>query len=230
MKRLGIRASYAALVALAALLVLGRPSFGGIAQQQRAQQTVYILVNVTNPLGRVNAPADTEAPGKISARIALRAKGSQPSVDASATNISTLVAQNQGAVRVQAEVTPNPNATLLVTSQTNVTMNATAGTPVTASCVFTVTSNAATISSWTIRQGVANDFISGTWPGNDLADNVYISTPQPTATPLYVYPSAWAPVVSSANTKTYCVDLTLTVPSSVKTGSYSTTAVYTLYW
>ncbi len=37
-------------------------------------------------------------------------------------------------------------------------------------------------------------------------------------------------MASNANTKTYCVDLTLTIPSSVPTGAYSTTAVYTIWY
>ncbi len=124
------RLSLTGLAFTALLLVLASPSRGGLSQQQRAQQTVYILVNVTG----VGSRAPATAPAVIAARFAMRGKGSQPSVDASEVNgLSNMVAQTQQAVRVQAEVTPNPNATLLVTNQTNIVLNGTAGTTVTAS-------------------------------------------------------------------------------------------------
>lgn len=233
------RALFVMLGGFALLLITALPSFGGLSQQQRAQQTVYILVNVTNPLAKADVPQTH--PAVIAARIALHAKGSVPSVTSELPALRTMLAQAaQTGVRVQAEVTPNPNATLLVTNQTNLSLNQTAGTTVVYPCAFTVTSNAGGVSLWTIRQGLASDFISGTWPGRDLANNVHLSpappsTPQPTATPYMVYPSAWTNAASSqqsggGNIKTYCVDLTLTVPSNVATGSYSTTAVYTLWY
>lgn len=215
---------FALLGIIAAGVVLSAPTHGALSQQQRAQQTVYILVNVT-PAPLVYRGA--EGGGEISARFALRGKGSEPLVDAS------LVAQSapQQAVRVQAEVTPNPNATLLVTNQQSIVLNAVAGTTVKQSCAYTVTSNAATIASWTIRQGVSSDFASG-FPGTDLANDSYFqgATPQPTSTPFVVYPTSWTVMGSSGNTKTYCVDLTLTVPKTVSGGAYSTNAVYTLYY
>jgi hypothetical protein len=148
-------------------------------------------------------------------------------------DIGSLVAQSapQQAVRVQAEVTPNPNATLLVTNQQSVVMSAVAGTTVTQSCAYTVTSNAASIVSWTIRQGLSSDF-STAFGGSNLANDSYLTsaTPQPTSTPFIVYPSAWTVMAASGNTKSYCVDLTLTVPKTVPGGAYSTNAVYTLYY
>jgi hypothetical protein len=219
-----------AVVGLAALsLLLTKPSSGALSQQQRAQQTVYILVNVT-PAPLSYDPSD--ASDTIAARLALRARGSAASVDSQAFNgIGTLVAQSQQAVRVQAEVTPNPNATLLISNQQNVVINGTAGTTVKQNCIYTITSNAAAISLWTIRQGLASDFSSG-FPGTDLANNSYLqaATPQPTATPFIVYPNNWTVMATSGNTKTYCIDLTLTIPASVPGGAYSTTAVYTLYY
>jgi hypothetical protein len=214
-------------------IVFAAPSHGALSQQQRAQQGVYILVNVTPAPLVYNATQRDAAP--ISARIALRAKGSQSLVDSEAAmDMGSLVAQAspQQAVRVQAEVTPNPNATLLVTNQQSVVINAVAGTTVTQSCAYTVTSNAASIVSWTIRQGLSSDFATG-FTGNNLANNSYLTpggTPQPTATPFIVYPSSWTVMASSGNTKSYCVDLTLTVPKTVAGGAYSTNAIYTLYY
>jgi hypothetical protein len=218
--------------ALTAILVLWKtPSIGGLSIQQRSQQTVYILVNVTG-IARNRTPARPVQDDAIAARFALRAKGSQPSVDAVAfSGATTLVAQTQRAVRVEAEVTPNPNATLLVTNQSNITLNGTAGTTITQQCAYTLTSNAVTISSWTIKQGLASDFTTS-WPGRNLANNSYLqaATPQPTATPFVVYPSAWTIMATNGNQKTYCVDLTLTIPSTIPTGAYSTTAVYTIWY
>lgn len=218
------------IVAIAAMTVFfSRPTHSALSQQQRAQQTVYILVNVTPGPLSYHAEPKNEA---ISARFALRAKGSQASVDSEALDgMSALVAQSQGAVRVQAEVTPNPNATLLVTNQQNIVLTGTAGTTVTQSCVYTVTANAASIASWTIRQGLSADF-SSQFPGKSLANNSYgqAATPQPTSTPFVVYPSNWTVMASSSHTQTYCVDLALDIPATTPGGAYSTNAVYTLYY
>lgn len=221
-----------AVAALAVLVVLGKaPSYGGLAIQQRSQQTVYILVNVTG-IAHQAVPKSSGGSDAIAARFALRAKGSAPSVDSVALSGSTqLVAQAQHAVRVEAEVTPNPNATLLVTNQSNITLNGTAGTTIKQSCAYTVTSNAVSIASWTIKQGLASNF-TGSWPGNDLANDSYLqaATPQPTSTPFIVYPSAWTIMATNGHQQTYCVDLTLTIPATVPTGAYSTTAVYTIWY
>lgn len=221
-----------AFTALAVLIVLAKaPSRGGLAAQQRAQQTVYILVNVT---GIAYQHHSADAPREIAARFALRAKGSQASVDSEALDgMGTLVAQAQAQkpVRVQANVTPNPNATLLVTSQSNIVLNGTAGTTINAACIYTVTSNAAAITSWTIKQGLSSNFTSS-WSGSTLANNSYLQlgTPKPTATPFVVYPSNWTVMASDGHTQTYCVDLTLTIPATVPTGAYSTNAVYTIWY
>jgi hypothetical protein len=234
MNRLSYRICFALFALLAVSLVLAAPSHGALSQQQRAQQTVYILVNVTPAPLSYNGSSRHDDGFAISARIALRAKGSEPSVDSDAAmDIGSLVAQSvpQQAVRVQAEVTPNPNATLLVTNQQSIAMSAVAGTTVKQSCAYTVTSNAAAIASWTIRQGLSSDF-STAFTGSNLANDSYLTsaTPQPTSTPFVVYPSSWTVMASSGNTKSYCVDLTLTVPKTVPGGAYSTNAVYTLYY
>lgn len=221
-----------ALAAIALLVVLDKaPSYGGLAMQQRSQQTVYILVNVTG-IAHQPVPKPASASDAIAARFALRARGSAPSVDADAlTGTTNLVAQAQQAVRVEANVTPNPNATLLVTNQANITLNGTAGTTINQSCAYTVTSNAVSITSWTIKQGLAANFTSA-WAGRDLANNSYLqaATPKPTSTPFVVYPSAWTIMASSGHQQTYCVDLTLTIPATIPTGAYSTTAVYTIWY
>jgi hypothetical protein len=109
-------------------------------------------------------------------------------------------------------------------------MNATAGTAVTQPCIYTVTVHT-TVTSWTLRQGLSGDFASG-FPGTDLANNSYLqgATPQPTSTPFVVYPTSWTVLASSGGIKTYCVDLTVTVPAAVAGGAYSTNAVYTIYY
>lgn len=224
MKRSIGRILFCALAVVAVSLVLSGRSHSALSQQQRAQQSIVIIVNVT-PAPLVYAPPQADERSAISARFALRAKGSQGLVDAVAQ------AGPQQAVRVQAEVTPNPNATLLVTNSQAVTINATAGTTTKIACAYTVTSNAASIASWTIRHGVSADFAGG-FPGGDLANDSYLqsATPQPTSTPFVVYPAAWTVMGSSSAIKTYCVDLTLTIPASVAQGAYSTNAVYTLYY
>lgn len=231
--RIRAQRAFLAVAAVAILVVLCKaPSIGGLTISQRAQWTVYILVNVTG-LAHATVPKASPADNAIAARFTLRAKGSQPNVDSEALNgMTRLVAQSQQAVRVEANVTPNPNATLLISNQTNITLNGTAGTTITQSCAYTVTSNASSIASWTIKQGLASDFVSGSWPGGDLGNNSYLqaATPQPTATPFFVYPTNWSIMATNGHQQTYCVDLTLTIPATVTTGAYSTTAVYTLWY
>ena len=78
-----------AVAALALLVVLGKaPSYGGLAIQQRSQQTVYILVNVTG-IAHQKVPKSSSGSDAIAARFALRAKGSEPSVDSVALSGTT---------------------------------------------------------------------------------------------------------------------------------------------
>lgn len=223
MKRASRAALFAAFIVLATVAV-ALATF----VQQRDQIAVTIIVNVT-PAPRMAAYAPTATTGShIRAAFTLDTKRA---VRAGAISLNNLVAQNQQAVRVEASVQPNPLGTLLVSNQNSVTINATAGTTVVVPCAYTVTVDT-TITYWELYDGLFADF-SSTFPGNDLANNTYITTPLATATPFFVYSDNgghWAALETSGGTKTYCVDLTLTIPVSVSGGTYSTNAVYTLYY
>jgi hypothetical protein len=188
-------------------------------QQQRDQISVSIQVNVTPAVAFRDS-----GPVPIDWRIAMRARGSAP---------ADYVAQAQSAVRVQAIVTPNPNATLLYYNSPSYVINQTAGTTASYSCAYTITVDKTAV-SWNLYDGLSNDF-SSSFNGKGLANNTYVqgATPQPTATPFIVYPdnnSNWYKRVTASTAHTYCVDLTLTIPSTVPGGAYTTNAVYTLYY
>lgn len=221
---------FVALIALG--LALATNALAGFTTQ-RDQIAVAIVVNVTPaPVAYDRLPA-TEMRAPMVARLGLRAaRGSDRVVDAYAGD---LVAQSTGqsALKVQAEVSPNPNATLLYTDQSSIVLSGTAGTTVTQSCAYHVNVHT-TITSWTLDDGVSNDF-SGVFVGGDLANNTYNvnATPQPTSTPFVVYAddgNHWALRVSAGTIQSYCVDLTLKIPGSIPGGTYSTNAVYTLYY
>jgi len=167
------------------------------------------------------------------ARINREARGSADEVAVNGQIRQTVVAQAtaQKAVRVEANVSPNPNATLLYSDQPIVTINATAGTTVAVPCAYHVNIKTATL-NWQLKHGVSNDFAGG-FIGSNLANNSYLLTPNPTSTPFVVYQTdggVWAALQANSGTKTYCVDLTIKVPVAVAGGMYSTNAVYTLYW
>jgi hypothetical protein len=147
------------------------------------------------------------------------------------TASSTQIAQVQRGVKVEASVAPNPLATLLYSDQSAVEINAVAGTSTLVPCAYHVTVDT-TVTLWTLKHGLTNDFSSG-FPGGDVANNTYLTTPQPTATPFVVYNDnggVWANAGSNGGMKTYCVDLTVTVPSTTPQGAYSSDAVYTLFF
>lgn len=229
-----LRWLFVGCMALMIALALGEPGRSAFMQTQRDQISVLILVNVT-PAPVVYAPAH-QVPARISARMLSRARGSSGLVDVSNFQLGNAVASSQSAVRVQANVSPNPNATLLYSNTPAVTINQTAGTTATTPvCVYTVTVDTLSTTSWTLDDGLSGDFITTTWPGKDLANNTYLQggTPQPTATPFIVYSSnnnTWNPKEKASGMQTYCVTLTLTIPSTVPGGAYSTNAIYTLYY
>ena len=196
--------------------------------QQRDQIAVTIIVNVT-PAPRMAAYAPTATTGsQIRAAFTLDTKRA---VRADAISLNHLVAQNQHAVRVEASVQPNPLGTLLYSNLNSVSISATAGTTVVVPCAYTVTVDS-TQATWYLKDGLYQDF-SSTFPGKSLANNTYITTPQATATPFYVYSDdggVWYAVATNGLMKTYCVDLTLNIPIAVSGGTYSTNAVYTLYY
>lgn len=228
-----LRLIFTCIVVAGVALVLGGRSNAAFLQQQRDQIAVYILVNVT-PAPVVYAPQT--ASSQIDVRMGLRARGSAQFVDTLDPHLGQLVAQQQSAVRVQAEVSPNPLATLLYSNAPQVIINQTAGTTATTpACVYTVTVDTPSTTSWTLKDGLSNDFVTGSWNGNTLADNTYLQagTPQATATPFIVYPdnnNTWNTRAASSGMKTYCVTLTLTIPSNIGQGAYTTNAIYTLYY
>jgi len=247
MKRFQFLLILAGFVMLA--LVLAQPVKATIATQQ-AQIGFTIIVNVTpSPMpsstGLVyvpeQAPATEGRPsiGSMSARrlTSSLARGFQAE-NLQFEDDSTLVAQAQvqNPLLVQAEVTPNPKATILYTDVggtggNSVTLNQTAGTTVQYACAFTVTVDMTT--AWSLEQGLSNDFASG-FPGKDLANDTYknSATPLPTSTPYVVYAddsSEWSLLGSGSTMTTYCVTLTLTVPGTTSEGTYSTNAIFTLF-
>lgn len=233
-----LRWCFVSLMAFVIALALGQPGRTAFLQTQRDQIAVVVLVNVTPAVVYVpNTLAPQHRGGiAIAAHMLRRARGSAGLVDAPNFELGNAVAQAQSAVRVQASVSPNPNATLLYSNVPDVTINQTAGTTATTPvCVYTVTVDTLSTTSWTLDDGLSGDFITTTWPGKDLGNNTYLQagTPQPTATPFIVYASnnnAWNPKEKSSGKQTYCVTLTLTIPATVPGGAYSTNAIYTLYY
>ncbi len=223
MKRASRTALFAAFLALTSVAVALATFI-----QQRDQIAVTIIVNVT-PAPRMAAYAPTATTGsQIRAAFTLDTKRA---VRADAISLNHLVAQNQQAVRVEASVQPNPLGTLLYSNLNSVSISATAGTTVVVPCAYTVTVDS-TQSVWYLKDGLYQDF-SSTFPGKSLANNTYITTPQATATPFFVYADdggVWYQVATNGLMKTYCVDLTLSIPIAVSGGTYSTNAVYTLYY
>ncbi len=232
MKPAAARAALLCLLGLALVLAAASNSQASFLQTMQDQISVYILVNVT-PAPIVYNPALRTDARRIETRVALRARGSSEFFDALAPDRPLVVAQAQQPVKVEAEVSPNPKATMLYSNVPADTITGTAGTSVTQTCAYTVTVDTAK-SSWTLYDGLSNDF-SSVFPGNSLANNTYLQggTPNAQATPFYVYPDNndnWAVVEKSSYQHTYCVDLVLTIPGNVPGGAYSTNAVYSLYY
>lgn len=238
MKKLSAFLAVLFIVFVAMALVFDQPGQASFVQQQD-QIAVAILINVTPaPIVLHSAPAPTIAQQQIVAHLSLR--GASPALERAfqAQNLHFiskpfLVAQNQQSVKVEAEVSPNPKATLLYSNQNSVTINAVGGTAVSLPCAYTVTVDT-TRTYWLLYHGLSNDF-SGAFLGGDLANNTYIqgTAPQPTSTPFIVYAdngNSWAHLSTNGLKKTYCVDLSLSVPVSIGQGAYSSNAVYTLYF
>lgn len=226
-------------IALFAALILV-PIVVQAFQSQRDQIAVTIIINATpNPLGMVGPPAPATA---IIAKASL--EGAPPAIERAfeaqqlhfvSSGKAVLVAQVQKSVRVEASVSPNPNATLLYSDQNAVVVNAEAGIATAFTCVYHVTVHT-TITSWTLKQGLSNNFSDGagnSFNGNTVANNTYLSTPHPTATPFVVYANdggLWSNLDVNGGIKTYCVDLTIDMPITTPQGTYSSNAIYTLYY
>jgi hypothetical protein len=206
-------------------------------QQQRAQIAVNITINVTpNPLGFIQSPGANSF-GHVIAKMSLDRAETAASYRAESLSFdaSNVVAQNQGAIKTEAEVSPNPLGTLLYSNSPGVVYSQEAGTTVVYPCAYTVTVSTAQ-TNWSLDHGLFTDMElqggGGSWTGHDIANNSYISTPHPTATPFIVYSDGqnWTLLQANGGTKTYCVDLTVTIPISTAGGTYSSNAVYTLLY
>jgi hypothetical protein len=234
-----------ALIAFALIILL--PIAVEALQSQRAQLGITIIINVTpNPLGYVQAPGASQVGGIIAKA---RLRGAPAKIERTFeaqqlhfTPLSTgrMVAVGpQHSLRVEAEVTPNPTATLLTTDAggSTVTLSAEAGVPTVFSCVYHVTVQT-TVSGWQLKHGLSNDFSNAggqSFVGGSVANNSYVTpgTPMPTATPFVVYQTnggTWAVLQVNSATKTYCVDLTVNMPIATPQGQFASNAIYTLYY
>jgi hypothetical protein len=208
-------------------------------QQQRAQIIVNITIFVTpNPLGY--QPRQQSAPAPVVARFKVNPleRAQDYHAESLSFDLSHAVAAspNQGAIKTEAEISPNPNATLLYSNSTGVTFSQEAGTTVAYTCPYTVTVDT-TQTNWTLDHGLYTNFLqsggSNSFPGGDVANNTYIATPRPTATPFVVYSTdgaVWAQLGVNGGMKTYCVDLTITIPITTPGGTFTSNAVYTLLY
>ncbi len=219
-------------------------------QQQRAQIQIAITLNVTPYVGYHPAPPIDRDAGGAAGILAFAhlhvTDRRKPHFVSEGLVFDThdVVAQNQAPALVQAEVSPNPNGTLLygnncqgsgaACSAINITQAA--GTTQLYSCVYQVIVDSKQ-PSWTLDSGLYTDFEpqgsgSGTIAGHYVAYNGYIATPKPTATPFIVYSDGtnWTTFAANSTAKTYCVDLTVTIPQSTVAGTYGSQAVYTLYY
>lgn len=206
-------------------------------QQQRDQISVSIIIDVTPAPLAFQGHVTHDGAG-IVARLTLD-RAAKPFGTLRAENLAYLssnaVAQNQGSLKVEAEVSPNPNATLLYSDIPGVEYTQTGGTTVEHTCAYTVTVHTST--SYTLDHGLFTDFAQSgggaSFAGGNVANNTYVSVPQATATPFVVYSDdghVWAKAATGAAVTTYCVDLTITVPSTTAQGTYSSNAVYTLFY
>lgn len=225
------RRFFLAFVVLA-LVPIAAPA---ILVQQRDQIPVTIIINVTpNPLGYNAAPGGAAG---IIASLSLHGRhGSRRRFQAESLHFSSgapvEVAQHQAPLKVEANVSPNPLATLLYSDTNQVTVNATAGGgPVKITCAYHVTVST-TVTYWQLKDGLYSDFGTG-FPGGSVSRVSYITAPAVSPTPFPVYLDnghVWASLDTNKLAKTYCVDLSVTVPGTVAGGQYSSNAVYTLYY
>jgi hypothetical protein len=233
-----LRPFFLAFAALVAIPIVVDASI----QQQRAQITVTITVNVTPaPLGmapRSRAATDTSESG-IVAELVMNEREAKR-IGFSAQNLhfvsGDVVAQaNQKPVKVEAEISPNPNGTLLTSDQSGVQISQTAGTTQTYPCLYHVAVKT-TITNWSLDHGLYSNFTDSTtratFPGSAVQNNSYLTTPHPAYTPFIVYSNGqnWALLQANALSKTYCVDLKVLVPVAASGGSYSSQATYTLLY
>lgn len=235
MKRLQFFVVVVGVLVLA--LVFAQPVKATI-QAQQSQIAVNVVVQVVGtPIGYVPHQAPAQSGLTIASALSRATPVLQREYRAEGLHFdpSTAVAQAQvqHSLLVQAEVTPNPKGTILISNAPNVMMTAAPGQTVTLQpkCSLTVTVNMTT--AWSLEEGVSNDF-STSFLGKYLANNTYknATTPLPTSTPYIVYADdgkVWSGLASGTGITTYCVDLTVSVPLTVTDGTYVTNAVYTLF-
>jgi hypothetical protein len=225
-------------------------------QQTRAQITVTITINVTpSPMGTPTPMAMVMPAGMPGVMAARSTEGSgivarlilDPSAPAAARaafraenlqfDQGTLVAQSanqQKAVKVEAEISPNPTATLLYSDQSGVQVSQTAGTTEEYVCLYHVTVDT-TVANWSLEHGLFSDFLGGngdSFPGKDVGNNSYLTTPHPAYTPFVVYSDGqnWQLLQANGGEKTYCVSLQIAIPAATAQGAYSSQATYTLLY
>ena len=225
------RRFFLAFVVLA-LVPIAAPA---ILVQQRDQIPVTIIINVTpNPLVYNGSPGG--AAGIIASFSLHGHHGSNVGFRAEALHFTAgapvQVAQHQAPLKVEANVSPNPLATLLYSDVNQVTVNATAGgAAVKITCAYHVTVST-TVTYWQLKDGLYSDFAAG-FPGGSVSRVSYITAPAVSPTPFPVYldnGGVWASLDTNKLTQTYCVDLSVAVPGTVPGGQYSSNAVYTLYY
>lgn len=212
-----------------------------VIQQQRAQIAVSITINVTpNPLGYAAPPAASDTSGRgIVAKLMLNAHETPKQYRAESLTFTggNVVAQSQGGVKVEASVSPNPAGTLLYSNTPGIVESQEAGTTITYTCPYTVTVST-TVASWTLEHGLFTDMEdltdSTSFTGHDIANNTHqqLGTPKPAYTPFIVFSDGQSWTIADTNglTKTYCVDLQVTIPIATTGGQYSSNAVYTLLY
>lgn len=226
-------------IALFAALIL-IPIVAQAIQIQRDQIGVTIIINATpNPLAILGPPAPASAIA-VKATLEHAPRAIEQAFEAEQLHFQSIgqnvVAQTvQKSVRVEASIAPNPNATLLYSDQNAVIVNAEAGIPTSFACAYHVTVDAS-VGSWNLKHGLSADFnngAGGSFLGGDVANNTYLSTPLPTATPFAVYADdggTWAQLAVGGYKETFCVDLTVDMPITTPQGTYSSNAIYTLYY
>jgi hypothetical protein len=216
-----------------------------LLQTQRSQVAVTIIINATpNPLGMLGPPAPASAIAVTArlhdapAQVERRFEGEAQQLHfAPGGPVQIAQAAVQRSVRVEASVAPNPLGTLLYSDQNAVTVNAEAGIATAVTCAYHVTVDT-TQTNWTLKHGLSNDFSDGhghAFLGGYVANNSYIppAAPNPTATPFVVYADnggQWANLQVNSGMKTYCVDLTVNMPITTPGGTYSSNAIYTVYY
>jgi hypothetical protein len=204
------------LVAFALASAAVRPVDAAFIQSLKTQAAIYIDINVL-PAPIVRRPDPR----------ALAYDG---------VHYDVVQTQKQKGIPVQANVIANPYGNLLTTSTNAIAYTQTAGTTVVYTCAYHVKVTSA-INQWTLYTGLSNDF-DVSFNGNTLSWVDYPGTPpSPPLTPTFqkfvVYPdnnNAWQSDRRGTQTYDECVDLTLAIPASVPGGSYSTNAIYSIYY